>query len=313
MGTDYLARLRQPLSHSPQQGRCWIRILESCGEFGLHIFQSNVPAQEERVSLLGRHTHTLKIHQHQNTQQTVAAPSAHHVAADQPAVEPDQADQRVAGAAQEGQEAVRDSVLQEQGAGVAVGIETDLDNVLQIPNVFLNVSKGQTAPAAELAKAFGKDRALNDVILEILNKGELQVGEKERAAQLDRVRHEVLELVASRLVDPRTQARLHHEHDREGPRHAERPRPRQGGARRRGGRDRRSGRRRHGRDGRDGRAQAPAQHCRRPQQARVDGRCHNQERKVAGPGRHEGPRRPPAHPRGPGAHEAQDHLRRQTC
>lgn len=84
------------------------------------------------------------------------------------------------------------------------GIETDLDEVLQIPNVFLNVSKGQTAPAAELAKAFGKDKPVNDIILEILNKGELQVGEKERAAQMDRVHNEVISIVASKLVDPRT-------------------------------------------------------------------------------------------------------------
>ncbi|KAL1859609.1 hypothetical protein VTK73DRAFT_7524 [Phialemonium thermophilum] len=84
------------------------------------------------------------------------------------------------------------------------GIETDLDNVLQIPNVFLNVSKGQTAPTAELAKAFGKDVPLNDIILEILNKGELQVGDKERAAQLERVHNEVISIVASKLVDPRT-------------------------------------------------------------------------------------------------------------
>ncbi|KAI0840544.1 UPF0023 family protein [Hypoxylon sp. FL0890] len=84
------------------------------------------------------------------------------------------------------------------------GIETDLDEVLQIPNVFLNVSKGQTAPSAELAKAFGKDKSLNDIILEILNKGEQQVGEKERAAQLERVHNEVISIVASKLVDPRT-------------------------------------------------------------------------------------------------------------
>ncbi|KAI1647600.1 SBDS protein C-terminal domain-containing protein [Daldinia loculata] len=84
------------------------------------------------------------------------------------------------------------------------GIETDLDEVLQIPNVFLNVSKGQTAPAADLTKAFGKDKPLNDIILEILNKGELQVGEKERSAQLDRVHNEVVSIVASKLVDPRT-------------------------------------------------------------------------------------------------------------
>ncbi|TVY39497.1 Ribosome maturation protein [Lachnellula occidentalis] len=84
------------------------------------------------------------------------------------------------------------------------GIETDLDNVLQINSVFLNVSKGQTAPSADLIKAFGDKTSVNDIILEILNKGELQVGEKERHAQLERVHNEVVGIVASKLVDPKT-------------------------------------------------------------------------------------------------------------
>jgi ribosome maturation protein SDO1 len=84
------------------------------------------------------------------------------------------------------------------------GIETDLDNVLQINSVFLNVSKGQTAPSADLAKAFGAKTPVNDIILEILNKGELQVGEKERHAQLERVHNEVVGIVASKLVDLKT-------------------------------------------------------------------------------------------------------------
>lgn len=84
------------------------------------------------------------------------------------------------------------------------GIETDLDNVLQINSVFLNVSKGQTAPSADLAKAFGPKTPVNDIILEILAKGELQVGEKERHAQLERVHNEVVSIVASKLVDPKT-------------------------------------------------------------------------------------------------------------
>jgi ribosome maturation protein SDO1 len=84
------------------------------------------------------------------------------------------------------------------------GIETDLDNVLQINAVFLNVSKGQNAPAADLEKAFGAKTSVNDIILEILKKGELQVGEKERHAQSERVHNEVIGIVASKLVDPRT-------------------------------------------------------------------------------------------------------------
>ncbi|KAK2734553.1 hypothetical protein FQN57_001658 [Myotisia sp. PD_48] len=82
------------------------------------------------------------------------------------------------------------------------GAETDLDNVLQIPTVFLNVSRGQTAPTAELVKSFGKDAKREDIIQEILRKGEVQVGEKERRDILERVEREVLEIVSARLVDP---------------------------------------------------------------------------------------------------------------
>ena len=83
------------------------------------------------------------------------------------------------------------------------GNETDLDNVLQIPNVFLNVSKGQVAPNDDLKKAFpGMTR--DQVVLEILNKGEIQVGEKERSQELERVHREVIEMVAGRLVDPKS-------------------------------------------------------------------------------------------------------------
>jgi ribosome maturation protein SDO1 len=43
---------------------------------------------------------------------------------------------------------------------------------------------------------------VDEIIMEILTKGEMQVGEKERHAQLDRVHHEVLDIVAGKLVDP---------------------------------------------------------------------------------------------------------------
>lgn len=84
------------------------------------------------------------------------------------------------------------------------GHETDLDNVLQIPNVFLNVSKGEVAPNDDLVKAFGKGVSRDEIVLQILMKGELQVGEKERQQELERVHREVVEIVAGRLVDPKT-------------------------------------------------------------------------------------------------------------
>lgn len=82
-------------------------------------------------------------------------------------------------------------------------IETDLSNVLQIENVFLNVSKGQVAPKADLEKAFPK-KPLEAIITDILENGELQVGEKERNAELERTKNEVIDIVAGKLVDPKT-------------------------------------------------------------------------------------------------------------
>lgn len=73
-----------------------------------------------------------------------------------------------------------------------------------MPTIFLSVQKAQTAPAAEITKAFGKDATPDEIRQEILLKGEVQVGERERKEMLDRVEREVLDIVSSRLVDPVT-------------------------------------------------------------------------------------------------------------
>ncbi|KAF8417128.1 hypothetical protein EV426DRAFT_634844 [Tirmania nivea] len=65
------------------------------------------------------------------------------------------------------------------------------NKVLQIPQIFLNVSKGAVAPIADLQKAFpGKTN--DEIILEILMKGELQLN------------NEVVAIVAGQCVDPTT-------------------------------------------------------------------------------------------------------------
>lgn len=82
--------------------------------------------------------------------------------------------------------------------------EKDLDEVLQIHQVFFNVSKGQVAPQEDLKAAFGAAADLDSIIQEILKKGELQVGGKERAAQASQLKTETLSLVASKCVNPAT-------------------------------------------------------------------------------------------------------------
>jgi len=83
------------------------------------------------------------------------------------------------------------------------GVEKDIDEVLQIHQIFLNVSKGAVAPTADVKKAW-PGRELEDIILEILTKGELQVGDKERGQQLDMLQKEVIQIISEKCVDPGT-------------------------------------------------------------------------------------------------------------
>ncbi|KAG6869041.1 hypothetical protein C0993_004714 [Termitomyces sp. T159_Od127] len=82
--------------------------------------------------------------------------------------------------------------------------ETNLDDVLQISNVFVNVSKGELAKSGDLQKAFGT-ADVAEVVKEVLKKGEVQVGEKERDHDLSSLRKEIATLVAEKCVDPATQ------------------------------------------------------------------------------------------------------------
>lgn len=96
-----------------------------------------------------------------------------------------------------------------------------MDDVLQVSNVFVNVSKGEVAKTDDLQKAFGKTK-VQEIVKEvayshlalsaefmssnqILNKGEVQVGEKEREHDLTSLRREIATLVAEKSVDPATQ------------------------------------------------------------------------------------------------------------
>ncbi len=86
------------------------------------------------------------------------------------------------------------------------GVEKDIDEVLQIPRVFLNVSKGLVAPKEDLQKAFG-DKESDDIILEILNKGEIQLGEKERQINIENLNKEILSIISAKCINPKSKKR----------------------------------------------------------------------------------------------------------
>jgi len=79
----------------------------------------------------------------------------------------------------------------------------DLDEVLQSRIIFGNVSKGQAAKDADLKKAFVA-MTEDQIVLEILNKGEVQVGSEERDQSLQMLQREIASIVAEKCVNKRT-------------------------------------------------------------------------------------------------------------
>lgn len=85
-------------------------------------------------------------------------------------------------------------------------VEKDLDEVLQIPQVFMNVSKGQVANNEDLMKAFGTTNH-DDIIKLILDKGEIQLNEKERSANLAQLQNNFLNLISTKCINPKLKKR----------------------------------------------------------------------------------------------------------
>ncbi|KAI8507494.1 ribosome maturation protein SBDS-like [Branchiostoma floridae x Branchiostoma belcheri] len=83
------------------------------------------------------------------------------------------------------------------------GVEKDIDEVLQTHTVFTNVSKGEVAKKQDMVKAFGTEDQ-TEICKQILKKGELQVSEKERQAQLESMYKDIATLVADMCVNPDT-------------------------------------------------------------------------------------------------------------
>ncbi|XP_041348250.1 ribosome maturation protein SBDS-like [Gigantopelta aegis] len=82
-------------------------------------------------------------------------------------------------------------------------VETDIDEVLQTHTVFTNVSKGEVAKTEDLKNIFGTDNH-SEICLQILSKGEVQVSEKERHAQLESMFRDIATIIADKCVNPET-------------------------------------------------------------------------------------------------------------
>lgn len=81
--------------------------------------------------------------------------------------------------------------------------ETDIDEVMQTVNVFSNVSKGLAAKKEDLAKCFGHND-IKKICIEILDKGEMQISEKERQTQLESALKDVATIVSEKCINSET-------------------------------------------------------------------------------------------------------------
>ena len=81
------------------------------------------------------------------------------------------------------------------------GTETDLSEVLQTERVFTNVSKGQFANTKTLQECFDTTDELA-VCRFILDKGDVQISDQERAAQHESTIREVASMISEKCVHP---------------------------------------------------------------------------------------------------------------
>ena len=84
------------------------------------------------------------------------------------------------------------------------GNEENIDSVLQSDEIFSNAIQGEIAAKTLLKKIFGEDVTRKQILRIILDKGDLQISQKERAVLSENVLNEVVKILALKLVHPKT-------------------------------------------------------------------------------------------------------------
>ena len=79
-------------------------------------------------------------------------------------------------------------------------IESDLSEVIQTDSIFSDAERGDIASKQELKKAF-KNMSNEEILIEILNKGECQVSEVERENQLENLKLEIANIITNMCVN----------------------------------------------------------------------------------------------------------------
>lgn len=81
------------------------------------------------------------------------------------------------------------------------GVVTDISEVLQTDEIYQNATHGNIASKDDLKKYFPKMKK-EDIVKLILEKGELQISEKERDITLGNLLNDIGRIVAEKCVHP---------------------------------------------------------------------------------------------------------------
>ena len=84
------------------------------------------------------------------------------------------------------------------------GLETSLDEVLQSEEVFTNVYQGKLASKNLLQELF-PNKTKDDIIKEILLKGEMQISAKEREALIETTFRDIINVISGKIIHPKSQ------------------------------------------------------------------------------------------------------------
>ena len=87
------------------------------------------------------------------------------------------------------------------------GLEEDLSEVLQIEEIYENASHGVITKKADLNKFF-PNKTKREIIEIILNRGELQVSDKERESQQSNILADIIKIIVEKCVHPTTKRRF---------------------------------------------------------------------------------------------------------
>ena len=81
------------------------------------------------------------------------------------------------------------------------GLEVDIEEVLQTPEIYTNVAQGEIASRKALKQAFPSTKDKDEIVQEILKRGQIQINEAEREGDMESMKKKIAAKVVKMAVN----------------------------------------------------------------------------------------------------------------